>query len=247
MGELKVTAIVATQNSAAQLRPTLESLVSQDHDGLEIVAVDSGSTDKTLPSCSRVEAYNRGAAIATGDYLLFLPPGALLFRPSGIRELVAMAGVTDYPDLLYGGYSLRLADGSTEVVALPLSEQRLRRGQTPVHPCASLWRASTFLRLGKFDPYFSYQGAHDLASRLVRHPNATYLRVTWVVSEYERPKETYGQLMQRHREMFHSLHRNWGLRTALQWFLGGNMLETARWWWGRFRERILGPEAIRHQ
>jgi glycosyltransferase involved in cell wall biosynthesis len=258
--EPRITAIVATYNSAPQLRLTLESLEAQDYEGLEVVAVDGGSSDRTLQilhshslrvnrvlalsSGNRIEAYNRGAAIATGDYLMFLPPGTLLFRPTGLRELVSVAAATDWPDLLYGGYSLRLADGRTDVVALPLSETRLRRGQTPVHACASLWRTSTFLRLGKFDPHLHYQATYDLVSRLIRNPNATYLRATWVVSEYARPKETYRQLIRRHREMLYCLAHHWGFFTALRWFLSANPLDTARWWWARFRDTMLGPNAL---
>lgn len=81
-----VSAIIANFNGARHLRPCLSSLVSQSYEPLEIIVVDNASSDESaqvvrdfgvrwLPLTKNVglgPALNRGAAVAKGDFLLFL-------------------------------------------------------------------------------------------------------------------------------------------------------------------------------
>src|ERR1700746_2775013 len=81
-----VSAIIANFNGARHLRLCLPSLLSQSYTSLEVIVVDNASSDesgqvvrefgvKWLPLTNNIglaPALNRGAAIATGDLLLFL-------------------------------------------------------------------------------------------------------------------------------------------------------------------------------
>ncbi len=79
-----VTVIVPTRNSARTLEACLNSIRSQLYRPIELVVIDNESTDKTLQIATRradvVETFgpersaqrNRGAALARGDYLLFI-------------------------------------------------------------------------------------------------------------------------------------------------------------------------------
>ncbi|HLV93839.1 MAG TPA: glycosyltransferase family 2 protein [Candidatus Acidoferrales bacterium] len=82
----KVSAIIANRNGAEHLRVCLPSLFAQSYQPIEIVVVDNGSSDgseavsrefgaRWLPLGRNVglaPALNRGAAVATGDLLLFV-------------------------------------------------------------------------------------------------------------------------------------------------------------------------------
>ena len=93
MGKLSV--IIPTLNEEANLLPTLEA-VGVPHDDLEVIVIDAGSTDQTVEiaeqhGCKvfvgnpgRANQMNAGAAIATGEHLLFLHADTRL--PEGYRH-----------------------------------------------------------------------------------------------------------------------------------------------------------------
>jgi len=81
-----VSAVIVNWNGAAHLRICLPSLRAQSYKEREIIVVDNGSSDdseevakafhvKWLPLRENIglaPALNRGAAIARGDFLLFV-------------------------------------------------------------------------------------------------------------------------------------------------------------------------------
>jgi GT2 family glycosyltransferase len=85
-GKLAVSAIIVNWNGAHHLRVCLPSLRSQSFKSLEIIVVDNGSSDDSAEVAREWEvrwlgldkniglapALNRGAAIAAGDFLLFV-------------------------------------------------------------------------------------------------------------------------------------------------------------------------------
>lgn len=100
-----VSAIIVNWNGAHHLRICLPSLRSQSFTSLEIIVVDNGSTDESaevarefqarwLPLAKNVglaPALNRGAAIAAGDFLLFIN-NDMRFDPSFVAALVESLG-----------------------------------------------------------------------------------------------------------------------------------------------------------
>ena len=85
-GKFTVSAIIVNWNGAHHLRVCLPSLRSQSFKSLEIIVVDNGSSDDSAEVAKEFEvrwlglkentglapALNRGAAIAAGEYLLFV-------------------------------------------------------------------------------------------------------------------------------------------------------------------------------
>lgn len=119
-----ISIVVPNFNGVATLGRTLESLVSQDYPGLEIIVCDGGSTDDSLaiierysdritwwcsePDRGQSHAINKGFARATGEILNWLGsddelrPGALravgeFFRDNG--DVDVLAGATQQTDL----------------------------------------------------------------------------------------------------------------------------------------------------
>ncbi len=107
----RVSLIVSALNEAATIEPALRSLLSIDYADLEIIVINDRSTDETpsivekvaagstrmrvvhlnaLPSgwLGKNHALHHGAAIATGDYLLFTDADAV-FAPSAVSRAVA--------------------------------------------------------------------------------------------------------------------------------------------------------------
>jgi GT2 family glycosyltransferase len=101
-----VSVLITTYNSAAFLKPCLDSLAAQTYRPLEIIVVDNASTDDTRQALERfgvidkvilnsknlgfAAAQNQAIRAASGVWLLSLNPDAVL-SPDFIREMVAAA------------------------------------------------------------------------------------------------------------------------------------------------------------
>ncbi len=96
----RVSVIVVNYNGAHLLPECLASLAAQDHDDVEVLVVDNGSADESEAVAARYPcrfvplsanaglpaAYNRGAALATGEYLFFVN-NDMRFDPACVRRL----------------------------------------------------------------------------------------------------------------------------------------------------------------
>ena len=96
-----VSAIIVNWNGAHHLRICLPSLLSQSLQSLEIIVVDNGSKDDSAEVTRELQArwlpleknvglgpaLNRGAAVATGDFLLFIN-NDMRFDPGFVAALV---------------------------------------------------------------------------------------------------------------------------------------------------------------
>ena len=87
---MKISIITITLNSRKYLDKSISSVLSQDHQNLEYIFVDGGSTDGTLeiikkyaekdqrirwisePDRGIADAMNKGVALATGDIIAHL-------------------------------------------------------------------------------------------------------------------------------------------------------------------------------
>ena len=111
-----ISVIVPVYNVAAYLPECMESILSQDHDKLEVILIDDGSTDASGEICDRyarqdsrvrvihqknggaAAAKNAGLRVATGEYLSFadsddyLQPGAYSYMLRTRKETGADAG-----------------------------------------------------------------------------------------------------------------------------------------------------------
>lgn len=120
--EVRISIIMPLYNAESTLREAAASILTQDVDGLELLLVDDGSTDKTAALChqlsqqdSRVRiisqknagicaARNRGLSAATGIYIGFCDDDDILL-PGALRLLVDTAEQGQY-DIVRADYEL---------------------------------------------------------------------------------------------------------------------------------------------
>jgi len=128
-----VTVIVPAMNEEETIEPAMESLLRLDYPGLQIIAVNDRSTDRTgailddlaarhperlmtihvteLPAgwLGKCNALTEGARHATGDWILFTDAD-VIFEPHALRTAIAFADghradhIVLFPEMLWGGY-----------------------------------------------------------------------------------------------------------------------------------------------
>jgi len=157
LGRDRVSIIVPTLNEAQHLPGALAAALRGDPH--EVIVVDGGSTDGT-PEIARARGaivlasppgratqMNRGAAIATGERLVFLHADTLL--PVGyaahVREMLAPPGV------VAGAFGFAIAeDFSGRAWIERATNARARRWQLPYGDQALFLRRETFRHAGGF-------------------------------------------------------------------------------------------------
>jgi len=175
----RVSIVIPTYNRAHLLGEAIQSALAQSHAGCEVIVVDDGSTDETAALVARfgdavrylrqenagvAAARNRGAGVATGDYLHFLDSDDML-HPQAIERLLAVMEAHPEAGLAYGQASAGTADGLPSPLFVPdgarpagvcsgARELRHLLRRNYIHLGAALLRRSAWERIGGFNPAF---------------------------------------------------------------------------------------------
>lgn len=167
-----VSVIVLCHNYARFLPEAVESALAQDHEPLEVLVVDDGSTDDSLEVARRYEpgvrvltqenrglarTCNRGVSEASGEYFVFLSADDRL-EPTYVSRL--LRAVEREPGASFAYCSSRLFGAQTGVApSRPFSAFSLVRGRNFVNGSA-LTRRGAYLEAGGY-PEDLPEGAFD--------------------------------------------------------------------------------------
>ena len=116
MNASKVSIITVTYNAENLLEGTIKSVLEQSYPSIEYLVIDGKSSDNTLqiikqyeskidywisePDAGLYDAMNKGLAVVTGDFVLFLNAGDLLFDQRTLEKV--MNKTNEKTDVLYG-------------------------------------------------------------------------------------------------------------------------------------------------
>jgi len=179
----RISIVLPNYNSAATLERTILSLKQQNYPNLQLIFMDSKSTDDSLKIVERykglfdkiivekdagqADGINRGFAHADGDIFAWLccddelAPGCL----DHVAQLIS-----DNPDVdvITGACDLRFPDGSSRL-RQPESDPWGKIGvQCCLEQPATFWRASLHRKLGPLDTRFHLCFDWDLWNRMRR-------------------------------------------------------------------------------
>ncbi|MCJ8210716.1 glycosyltransferase [Mucilaginibacter sp. RS28] len=115
MFQPKLSVITVVYNNVRDIERTVQSVVHQTYRNIEYIVIDGASSDGTLailkqysneisklisePDKGIYDAMNKGLALATGDYVLFMNSGDEIYAPDTVTNIFATA---DDADIYYG-------------------------------------------------------------------------------------------------------------------------------------------------
>jgi glycosyltransferase involved in cell wall biosynthesis len=111
----KLSIITIVYNNVAAIERTMQSVLKQTYPNIEYLVIDGASTDGTVGIIERYkdklsvfvseqdrgiyDAMNKGLALATGDYVLFMNSGDEIYAPETVAEVFDSA---PSGDIYYG-------------------------------------------------------------------------------------------------------------------------------------------------
>jgi len=165
---VKISIVTLSFNQAAWLERALRSVVEQDHDDIEYIVVDPGSTDGSrdiieryrdriavyidTPDEGPADGLNKGFAAATGDIFAYLNADDALL-PGALSDVVAAFGRYPDADILVGhGF---IVDGAGKVSrhfrSASYAPWRFAYGAAVVMQQSTFFRAAAFRKTGGFN------------------------------------------------------------------------------------------------
>jgi len=111
----KLSVITIVYNNVKDIERTMLSVLNQTYPNIEYILIDGASNDGTQeviqkyqdrlphfisePDKGIYDAMNKGLALATGDYILFMNSGDEIYAPETVSEVF---GTADSADIYYG-------------------------------------------------------------------------------------------------------------------------------------------------
>ena len=199
---MTISIITATYNSAATVRDTFESILTQSFKDYELVVVDGASKDETLDIIREYEprfegrmkwvserdwgiydAMNKGIERATGDVIGILNSDDF-YTSDDVLETVATAMDGSDVDAVYGDIHY-VNDGELDKCVRYYSSagfkrERMMQGWMPAHP-SFYCRREVYQKYGLFDTSFKVAADFEQLLRLIYVEN---IRIQYISKDF---------------------------------------------------------------
>jgi glycosyltransferase involved in cell wall biosynthesis len=179
----KITVVTIAFNAEKFIGATIESVFAQDYENLEYLVIDGGSTDRTPEIIRRAaeespgkiawwvsekdsgvsEAFNKGIARHTGEFIGFMNAGDYFASPSALSDLFRNASPSA-ADIVYGKARLTFESAPEKIVGSP----RQPAHKLPSAHQAMYYRRSVWERFGVFSLDYRYAMDYEHYHRIRR-------------------------------------------------------------------------------
>lgn len=192
MNKILASVIVPTFNSERFLEQTLESLINQDYDNLEIIVIDGGSKDSTIDIIKKYEkniaywiserdtgqsnALNKGFRAAKGDIAGWLCSDDILY-PDSVRIVAEEFAKDDGLGIVYGDIDQINANNKIfrKIKYKPLTADYILNVHHPVPQQGSFYRRKLLERVGFLDESLHQVMDYDLFIKLLKISEGKYM------------------------------------------------------------------------
>ncbi len=182
-----LSVITIVYNNVTHIERTLLSVLNQTYTHIEYIVIDGESTDGTVDIINKYKekihhfisekdsgiyhAMNKGLALATGHYVLFMNSGDEIYAPTTVENLLR----PPYADIYYG---------ETEMINQNLQSLGTRRHQAP---------HSLSINSFKYGMPVSHQAIY-VRKNLAKPYNTTYqlsADIDWILTILQKAKTTH--------------------------------------------------------
>jgi glycosyltransferase involved in cell wall biosynthesis len=177
---MHVSTIIPVYNAERTIAQAIDSALSQDYKGHEVIVVNDGSTDSTaailngygdririvsVPNGGPARARNVGVAESTGKYLAFLDADDM-WLPHKLKTMIAVLEKNPSATLAFSEFSHIDKDGvvcaESSLGHAPSMDGLLTPRPLPILPSTWVLRRQTFDKIGGFNEEFRGAGwAHE--------------------------------------------------------------------------------------
>jgi glycosyltransferase involved in cell wall biosynthesis len=184
----RVSIITAVYDAASTLEACILSVRNQSYRDVEHILIDGGSTDGSVeilqrhscqlaywisePDSGVFDAWNKGLAAATGEWIAFLGAEDVLL-PDAVSKYLNVCGGTNaqYVSSLVRYIRPNLPD---KIIGRPWTWQAFQRKMTTAH-VGSLHRYDLFEKYGNYDTGYKIVGDYELLLRPGRDLNSLFV------------------------------------------------------------------------
>ncbi len=219
-----LTVITVVYNNAVDIERTLLSVINQTYAHIAYVVVDGGSTDGTVdiirkyadhitrfvsePDNGIYDAMNKGLALATGDYVLFMNSGDEIYAPDTVAEVFATApdadiyyGETEMFDTNWQSLGLR-----RHAIPERFHWKSFRYGMNISHQAIYIRRS----KAGRYDPRYQLSADIDWIIRAAKASGKT-VNTKRIVAKYLVGGMSKKRQWQSLRERFQIFNKHYGV------------------------------------
>lgn len=243
-----ISIVTINRNDRDALRRTIESVVAQTTQDFEYIVIDGASTDGSVavieeyagridywvsePDAGIYSAMNKGAERATGEFILFLNSGDVIY-PNTLRAMLAIRSQWWDHDVVYGD----IVNSTTAHLDRARDIDHLMVGECFGHQ-AVMTKAAVQREL-RFDVSYRVAADYDMFVRAFKGGFSFY-RASMTFGEYDGTgvsNRAYFRTMNEYARSLWKNHRGLGRLRAI-----------TAYWWGRrvfiaylLAIRFLGP------
>lgn len=193
----RLSIITINYNNSEGLEKTIKSIISQSYSNYEYIVIDGGSTDGSLevlkkysshidicisePDSGVYNAMNKGILKASGEYVIFINSGDLLYKTDVLSNVFADAPDVD---LIYGDLQRVFPDKKTDIVYMPetLSLYFLFY-ETLSHPTTFI-RRNLFLKYGLYREDLKIVSDWAFFLKLIFFTNTSRVHLPIIISSF---------------------------------------------------------------
>lgn len=192
MSNPKISVITVCFNAVHTIEKTLQSVIHQTYDPIELIIVDGGSTDGTIDVIKKYEekislwksepddgvydAMNKAVKMAGGDWLFFLNSDDVFYDPEVLNRV---APLLQHPNTIYYG----------DVIKLPTNERYSGRfsryklsGQNICHQ--SIFYPKIVFDIYQYDTRYKIYADWDLNIKCMGNPNLRFEYINQVIAYF---------------------------------------------------------------
>ncbi len=180
----KISIITACYNAEKSIEQTIQSVISQTYDNIEYIIVDGASTDGTMDIVRKYkgqidviiseadkgvyDAFNKGAKIATGDFIQYLNGDDYLISNDAISKMGNFIRENRDIALIYGGIMFVNEDtGHKYQLNRKFTFEDIQDGKMIPHPATFISR-DVLLEMEIFNDKYSIAADYDLICKVYK-------------------------------------------------------------------------------